>query len=83
MPCSFPPLPFTMVRRVAGALCLLSYTCDALAGGLPGEIEPNNSTVQANDASENFATLAGNLYHMGFSGNLSTGTDADYFNIGQ
>ena len=49
-------------------------------GGLPNEIEPNNGTTAANDASTGFAPVAGSVYQMTLRG--SFGSSADWFNIG-
>jgi len=48
--------------------------------GLVSEVEPNNSTSQANDAGTSYFAFSGSLYHLGFKGNF--GTNADWFNIG-
>ena len=46
------------------------------------EIEPNGTIATATNANGNFLPYAGNLYHMGISGEVTTGTDFDNFNIG-
>jgi extracellular elastinolytic metalloproteinase len=50
---------------------------------LVNEVEPNGTTATANSGATYFAAPNNNLYHIGISGTISSGTDADYFNIGQ
>lgn len=49
---------------------------------LPAEIEPNNSTGAANDATVNFSNFTGNVYQMTLTGSALTSSDHDYWNIG-
>ena len=49
-------------------------------GGLPAEVEPNDTTATANSALQNFRPHAGNLYHLGMKG--SFGSSEDWFKIG-
>lgn len=53
-------------------------------GGSAGavEIEPNNSIATATNVAATFSTYTGNLYHIGITGAMDSGTDSDYFNIG-
>ncbi len=65
----------------AGRAAVLG-TADLARVPLPTEIEPNNTLATANEASVNFRTFTGNLYHLGLSGNITTAGDNDWFNIG-
>jgi Zn-dependent metalloprotease len=59
-----------------------SVPCEVLPCRNKTETEPNNSIAQATNAMGHFVAYTGNLYQMGFSGTISSSTDADYFNIG-
>jgi hypothetical protein len=69
-------------RMSLSAFIVLASMGAAWAGDLPVEVEPNDSLGTANDASENFVAVTGNLFHMGISGLIADGSDTDYFNIG-
>ena len=47
----------------------------------PNEVEPNNTTANANPGSANFASVS-NVFHMGITGTISSSSDTDYYNIG-
>lgn len=51
--------------------------------GTVNEAEPNGTTGTANNGAIYSVIPNNNLYHIGISGNISSSTDADYFNIGQ
>lgn len=53
-----------------------------LGGTLSSEAEANGTTGTANSLNNNFNAVSNNLYHIGVSGNISSGTDVDWFNIG-
>jgi hypothetical protein len=42
----------------------------------------NNDLAHADDATTSFAAYSGNLYQLGFTGAVDSGTDSDYFNVG-
>ncbi len=56
--------------------------CEVLPCRNKTETEPNNGIAQATNAMGHFVAYTGNLFQMGFSGAISSSTDADYFNIG-
>jgi len=60
----------------------VSGKSDRQIGLLPAEIEPNNTAATANAASANFTAYAGNLYHLGLKGQVSTSSDADWYKLG-
>jgi hypothetical protein len=66
----------------SGAYKGANVPCEVLPCRNKNEVEPNNGIAQATNAMGHFTTYAGNLYQMGFSGEISSSTDADYFNIG-
>ncbi len=51
---------------------------------VPGavEIEPNDSTGQATSAAATFTPYAGNLYHLGITGTISSSGDTDWYQLG-
>src|SRR5688572_21208160 len=49
---------------------------------LPIELEPNSNFGQANNASANFAAAPANRYQLGFSGDISSTSDVDFYRIG-
>ncbi|MFL5331188.1 MAG: reprolysin-like metallopeptidase [Gemmataceae bacterium] len=51
-------------------------------GALVNETEPNDSIAAANNATGDFVPVSSNVYQTVITGNLSSNTDADYFNIG-
>jgi subtilisin family serine protease len=55
---------------------------DLPSGILLNEVEPNDAKNNANSADLNFVPSGNNLYHLGLSGDISSSTDSDYFNIG-
>jgi hypothetical protein len=54
---------------------VLTQENDTLNGG-------NNDRAHADDATTSFAAYSGNLYQLGFTGAIGSGSDSDYFNIG-
>jgi hypothetical protein len=69
--------PQSSVER-AGVLGAMEVS----TGPLPNEIESNNTTATANDATASFTSFSGNLYHLGIKGTTSSSTDDDWFRIG-
>jgi hypothetical protein len=55
---------------------------DPLTGFLPAEVEPNDSVATANDASKNFSSFSSNLFQVTATGTITSGGDADWFNVG-
>ncbi|MDB5357482.1 MAG: hypothetical protein JWN24_3935, partial [Phycisphaerales bacterium] len=55
---------------------------DPSAGLLPAEVEPNDTLASANNASANFFGFSSNLYHLGLSGTLTSGSDTDWYKLG-
>ncbi len=66
----------------SGVFQAASVTCDIRPCAGRAETEPNGTIATATNANGNFLPFAGSLYHMGISGEITVGTDQDYFNIG-
>jgi hypothetical protein len=49
---------------------------------LPNEIETNSTFAQANNASTNFGAAPAERYQLGFSGDISSASDVDYYRLG-
>ncbi|MFI5377923.1 MAG: S8 family serine peptidase [Tepidisphaerales bacterium] len=73
---TFQPLP------LGGQAAAVWGRTDVPAGILPAEVEPNDSTALANDASLNFLPAAAGVYQIGVKASSSTPTDTDYYNLG-
>jgi extracellular elastinolytic metalloproteinase len=65
-----------------GGLSSVTVQGESDVVGIVNEVEPNGTTATATPADTYSSVPNNGLYQLGISGNLSSSTDADYFNIG-
>ncbi len=67
---------------LGGQAAAVSGRTDLPSGILPGEIEPNDSIGQANEARYNFVSATAGVYQIGIKASSDNTTDSDYYNLG-